>query len=80
MKFTLGIIVVIGLCSIIEEWVKPGRVKDADSNVNSDKKVIYYPGKEKWPGFNKMIMKYSPAHFSILSIIYLEQLLTCQKR
>ena len=32
---------------IIKEWIKSGKIKDINGNVNSDKEVIFYPeGKE----------------------------------
>ena len=32
---------------VIKEWIKSGRIKDINGNVNSDKEVIFYPeGKE----------------------------------
>jgi hypothetical protein len=32
---------------IIKEWIKSGRIKDVNSNVSSDKKVIFYPKEEE---------------------------------
>ena len=32
---------------IIKEWTKSGRIKDINSNVSSDKEVIFYPEEEE---------------------------------
>jgi hypothetical protein len=32
---------------IIKEWIKSGRIKDINSNVRSDKEVIFYPEEEE---------------------------------
>ena len=32
---------------MIREWINSGRVKDTNSNVSSDKEVIFYPEREE---------------------------------
>jgi len=39
---------------IIKEWIDSGRIKDINSNVSSDKEVIFYPEGKEQPGGFKM--------------------------
>jgi hypothetical protein len=43
----LGVVLEEKRREIIKEWINSGRIKDINSNVSSDKEVIFYPEGEE---------------------------------